>query len=194
MNEYFKENQIKDIVHEENKDALYYVNLRKLYPEVDKLIDKDQEIQKLMKIKKPTEKEKEALEKKIQEKTRSSEESLHSDTNAVIQKQAVTGCLDVLQSYMDINLTQQENVLEQFARVDNKELIGRDSTDIILTIDGKINNNNIKIYYNLTDGTLQQEEFLSRGGVNTPFYINDPVGGTKDVVGIQLPKFQDFVT
>jgi len=41
---------------------------------------------------------------------------------------------------------------------------------------------------------LQQEEFLSRGAINTPFAINDPTNGKQDIPGIQLPKFKDFIT
>jgi hypothetical protein len=50
------------------------------------------------------------------------------------------------------------------------------------------------LYYNLTTWTLQQEQFLAREGANKSFSINDPIGGKKNVEGIQLPKFKDFLT
>ncbi|MCX6824170.1 MAG: hypothetical protein NT085_03510 [candidate division SR1 bacterium] len=96
--------------------------------------------------------------------------------------------------YMDIDLTEQENVLDKFILQQQKDFIKKDGEDVVLDIDGTINGKKMKLYYNLSKGTLQQEEFLSRSGINTPFSINDPVGGKKDVTGIQLPKFQDFMT
>ena len=183
------------LVTEKNKDDTYYSSLRKLYPEVDRLIDKDSEIQKLMKINNPTEEDKKNLRQKIQEKAKVAEESLHTDTNRVIQEQAITTCLDTLKAYMDIDLSEQENVLEQFTlkNKDDKKYITSTGNGIILEINGKINNKNLKIYYNLSEGTLQQEEFLAKDEVDKTFSINHPVGGKKDVVGIQLPKFQDFI-
>ena len=193
-NEIIKENiQIKNLVQENDKDEGYYTNLRKLYPEVDRLIVQDKDIQALMKIKSPTEKEKMTLENKLKEKTASSEWQLMSDTNEVIQQQAVTTCLDTLKMYMDINLSEQENVLNQFTLIGQKDLIEKKGEDVILDINGTINGKKMKLYYNLNTWTLQQEEFLSRNAINTPFSINDPVSGKRDVANMQLPKFQDFI-
>ena len=40
---------------------------------------------------------------------------------------------------------------------------------------------------------MKQEEFLARDDINKPFSINDPIGGKKEVEGLVLPKFQDFI-
>gem|GEM_PF-1697209 len=159
---------------------------------MDKLITQDKKIQQLMNIKKPTEKEKIELEKRIQEKSKVSEVNLNTDTNEVIQQQAVAGCLDMLKIYMDIDISEQENVLDKLS-LNTKDLIKKDGEDIILDIHGTINGKKITLYYNLNKGTIQQEEFLTRDNINTPFSINNPIGGKKDVAGIQLPKFKDFV-
>lgn len=193
ITEYFKKNQIEDLVDEKDKDAVYYKNLQKLYPEVNALIERDTEIQWLIKKEYKTDDEKNILEKKIQEKTKPSEGILRSETNEVIQKQAVISCLDMLKMYMDIDLTQQENVLDQFTMIQGQDRIKKDGEDVIVNINGTIQGKKLHLYYNLNTWVLKQEEFLARDDINKPFSINDPIGGKKEVEGIVLPKFQDFI-
>lgn|GEM_PF-4114922 len=59
INEYFKNNGIRELVTEEKKDDEYYESLRKLYPKLDDLIQEDVYIQKIMKKENKTDKEKE---------------------------------------------------------------------------------------------------------------------------------------
>ena len=51
---------------------------------------------------------------------------------------------------MDINLTEQENVLDQFTLIGEKDLIKKDGEDVILDINGTINGKKMKLYYNLS--------------------------------------------
>lgn len=96
---------------------------------------------------------------------RGSEKLLKNETNTIIQEEAVIGCVEVLKSYMDINITETENVLEQFKRVKEEEdddMVQKSGKDIVLDIKGDINGKRLNLQYNLTDGTLWEEEFLSR--------------------------------
>ena len=97
-----------------------------------------------------TSEEQKLLEKKIQEKTQAPEEMLKSETNEIIQEQAVTTCLETLKMYMDIDLTQQENVLNQFKMIDQKQLIKKNGEDTVLNINGTINGKKMTLWYNLT--------------------------------------------
>jgi len=196
VKKYFTDNMKDELVSEAKKSDQYYQGLRKLYPELDKIIERDPKIQELIEKKDPTEEEKKELKQMLQEKTKSSgvENELLKETRSVVQEQAITTCLDMLTSYMDIDLNEQENVLDQFADVEHTIDADEENKNVVLQINGKINGKNLKLYYNLTTWTLQQEEFLSRGAINTPFAINDPINGKQDISGIQLPKFKDFIT
>jgi CRISPR/Cas system-associated exonuclease Cas4 (RecB family) len=136
-----------------------------LYPKLDDLIKEDVYLQKIMKKEKKTDKEKEGIAKRIQKLARGSEKLLKNETNTIIQEEAVTGCMDVLKSYMDIDVTETENVLKQFARVkeeNDTDMVQKKGKDIVLDIKGDINGKRLNIQYNLTDGTLWEDEFLSR--------------------------------
>jgi len=153
---YFKENGIKEseIMSPNNKNFEYYKNLGKLYPEFDVLVKKDPEMKKLMND--DTEEGKKLLVEKLRNNSKVSktEEMLMEDTNNEIQRQAITGCLDMLQMYMDIDLTEQENVLDQFTLAKTEEknnLIEKNASGIILKINGKIKGKNITLHYNLNE-------------------------------------------
>jgi len=195
INEYFKNNGIRELVTEEKKDDEYYESLRKLYPKLDDLIQEDVYIQKIMKKENKTDKEKEWVTQRIQKLARGSEKLLKNETNTIIQEEAVIGCVEVLKSYMDINITETENVLEQFKRVKEEEdddMVQKSGKDIVLDIKGDINGKRLNLQYNLTDGTLWEEEFLSRWAINAPFILNDPEKGKKQIADINLPKLGDF--
>jgi hypothetical protein len=51
---------------------------------------------------------------------------------------------------MDINLTEQENVLNQFATMGQKEFIKKNGEDVVVNINGTINEKKLCLYYNLT--------------------------------------------
>ena len=195
VKKYFTDNMQDELVSEAKKTDTYYQGLRKLYPELDKIIEHDPKIQELIHKKDLTEEEKKQLKQMLQEKTKSSgvENELLKETRSVVQEQAIITCLDMLTSYMNIDLNEQENVLEQFADVKHTINADEENKNVVLQINGKINGKNLKLYYNLTTWTLQQEEFLSRGAINAPFAINDPINGKQDIPSIQLPKFDDFI-
>jgi hypothetical protein len=143
--QYFTTNGIQSLVKTEtDKDYQYYADLMKLNPEYKKLIDADND------IKKP-EKQNDQIEKiKSHAATETAEKMLLEDTNTVIKQQAVTTCLNTLKMYMDVDLTEQENVLNQFAMVDQKEFIKKNGEDVIVNINGTINGKKLCLYYNLT--------------------------------------------
>ena len=143
--QYFTTNGLQSLVRSEtDKDYQYYADLMKLNPEYKKFIDADNDIKK-------TEKQNDQLEKiKSHAATGTAEKLLVEDTNTVIKQQAVTTCLNTLKMYMDINLTEQENVLNQFAMVDQKEFIKKNGEDVIVDINGTINGKKLRLYYNLT--------------------------------------------
>lgn len=195
---YFKENGIKEseIMSPNNKNFEYYKNLGKLYPEFDVLVKKDPEMKKLMND--DTEEGKKLLVEKLRNNSKVSktEEMLMEDTNNEIQRQTITGCLDMLQMYMDIDLTEQENVLDQFTLAKTEEknnLIEKNASGIILKINGKIKGKNITLHYNLNEWTLQQTEFLARWKIDGPFAINHSENGKMDIPYIKLPTFDDFL-
>jgi len=193
IGDYFDDNMIEKLVSDEDKDYEYYIWLAKLYP----TLKENEKVQELINIENPTEQEKKDLIKIMKEKTKSAdaEGELMKETRWTVKEQAVTSCLDMLQIYMDIDLGEQENVLDQIKNNATHQInTDKDNTDIVLQINGKINGKNLKIYYDLKTGKLQQEEFLSKDTLNGPFAINDPVKGKKDIPGIQLPKFDDFIT
>lgn len=143
--QYFTTNGIQSLVKTEtDKDYQYYADLMKLNPEYKKLIDADNDIKK-------TEKQNDQIEKiKLHAATGTAEKMLLEDTNTVIKQQAVTTCLNTLKMYMDVDLTEQENVLNQFAMVDQKEFIKKNGEDVVVNINGTINGKKLCLYYNLT--------------------------------------------
>ena len=152
VKKYFTDNMQDELVSEAKKTDTYYQGLRKLYPELDKIIEHDPKIQELIHKKDLTEEEKKQLKQMLQEKTKSSgvENELLKETRSVVQEQAIITCLDMLTSYMNIDLNEQENVLEQFADVKHTINADEENKNVVLQINGKINGKNLKLYYNLT--------------------------------------------
>lgn len=69
---YFDKYMDMQLVSDEKKDLAYYESMRKLYPTLDASIQEDPQIQELMKIKNPTDKEKEKLQKLMEIKNKKS--------------------------------------------------------------------------------------------------------------------------
>lgn len=192
---YFSGHMTEWWVWENDKDFWYYKGLINIYP----ILKNDPKIQELIKIENPKEEEKKEIMEYIKTKAEwaDAEGNLLEETQEVVKGQAISSCLDMLRMYMDIDLNEEENILDQMENTMKHDLKVNENNNgnenIVLQINGKVNGKNMKIYYNLTTGKLQQEEFLSRWSINTPYSINDSVNWKKDISGVQLPKFEDFI-
>lgn len=192
VKEYFTKYMDVWNVQDSDKDFEYYMWLTNIYP----ILQKDPKIQTLIKKDNLTVQEKEELKTSIQSRSKWSdaEGDLLEETRGEVRKQAITSSLDMLRIYMDIDVSEEENVLEQMEKTLQHTIESQQkNSDIILEINGNIQGKYMKIYYNLTTGKLQQEEFLSRGTINTPYAIHDSEKGKKDIPSVQLPRLDDFI-
>lgn len=169
VSKYFTDNKIQKLAPENSKDKSYYTKLLTWYPAMDgkyagkKISEYFSYLNDDMTIKKETPDDQKKLiasllpQLKIQGKPY--EDKLLSTTNVLIQEVAIQQCITTLQSYMDVNISQKENMLEQLKIVQNRDAV---SENLVLHIKGNLNGKEVNLSYNLLTGTVSYQSFLTK--------------------------------
>jgi hypothetical protein len=183
------------------KDKAYYTKLLLWYPALD--VEKDakklsaylQYLNDDMTIKNDTPDEQKkiitALLPDLKQQGKPYEEKLVNKTNALIQDTAISQCITTLQKYMDVNISEKDNVLQQLKIESSLDTV---SPDMTFHINGMLNGKKIALSYNLLTGIVSYKSFLAKetDADDSPLHLGS---GNKEaeVPLITLPKFGDFV-
>jgi hypothetical protein len=141
---YFEDNKLEKLVEKGKKTKEYYTKLLTWYPDFDKdlsstdqkmlssyidyftddlTIDKD----KTKDLSAAEQKNLKNIEKEIKAATGLGEDELIKKTNAVVQTTAIENCVSMLQEYMDIDISKEENIKEQFVLAnENTDMVSND--------------------------------------------------------------------
>jgi hypothetical protein len=179
--DYFQNNKLDKLVKKDTKDTAYYKKLLLWHPEFDKDLSSSE--QKTLsssivyftddlkidkeKIKNLSSAEQENLkkiEKKMQAATDLSEESLTNRTNTIVQDTAIENCIAMLQTYMDVDITEKENIKNQLVlEGEKKDMMGKDTKkNPIVKIHGNMNGTKLNLAYNLGTGKVFCQNALNR--------------------------------
>lgn len=112
-----------ELVPETGKNKLYYSKLLSLYPTLNTTINNKKVSDYLnylkddMQIKEDTPQDQKdiiaSLLPKFKEQTKGYEKRLLDTNNALTQEIAVQRCVSTLQQYMDVNISEKDNILQQ---------------------------------------------------------------------------------
>lgn len=169
VSKYFTDNKIQELVPENIKDKAYYTKLLSWYPVMDgeyagkKISEYFSYLNENMTIKKETPDDQKKLIVSLLPQLRNQgkpyEDKLLSTTNILTQEVAIQQCITTLQSYMDVNISQKENMLEQLKIVQNRDAV---SENLVLHIKGNLKGKKVNLSYNLLSGTISYQSFLTK--------------------------------
>ena len=133
-----EENKIVNLTPEKDKqgtlkDKIYYKKLFILYPASnavknpmnDALEYFNDDMSVKSTLSQEEKKEAETALKNIQETAKPYEEKLLKKTNSLVQEHAISQCIETLQSYMDIDISEQENLIENFKALTDTDAISQ---------------------------------------------------------------------
>lgn len=155
------------------KDKAYYKKLFLLYPasKVEKSVNKyleyfndDMSIKNT--LSQDEKKEAESMTKKIQESVQPYEEKLLKKTNSAVQEYAISQCIESLQSYMDIDISEQENLVENFKALTDTDAISHEGWELLFKIHGEMNGKKMTLSYDLISGQIYYHPFLYKNSLN----------------------------
>lgn len=183
------------------KDKDYYTKLLLWYPSLDtqqdakKISEYLQYLNDDMTIKNDTPDEQKkiitSLLPNLKEQGKPYEEKLVNKTNALIQDTAISQCITTLQKYMDVNISEKDNVIEQL-KIDSS--LDAVSSDMAFHINGTLNGKKIALSYNLLTGIVSYKSFLTKKTDTGDSPLHVGAGNEEaEVPLITLPKFGDFV-
>ncbi len=201
VSKYFTDNKIQELVPENIKDKSYYTKLLTWYPAMDgkyagkKISEYFSYLNENMTIKKETPDDQKklitSLLPQLKNQGKPYEDKLLSTTNVLTQEVAIQQCITTLQSYMDVNISQKENMLEQLKIVQNRDAV---SENLVLHIKGNLNGKEVNLSYNLLTGTVSYQSFLTKKNTTDQAPLVMWSSQNQDEVPlITLPKFGDFV-
>ena len=138
MTDFFQqeENKITTLTPEKDKQGTlknktYYKKLFLLYPSFnavkspmnDSLEYFNDDMSVKTTLSQEEKKEAETALKNVQETAKPYEERLLKKTNSLVQEHAISQCIETLQSYMDIDVSQQKNLIENFKALTDTDAI-----------------------------------------------------------------------
>lgn len=198
---YFAENAPAELVPEAGKDKAYYTKVVRWYPALDTSYEGKKLSEYLpyfnddmtIKSEVPDQQKKLMLSllPQLKEKSKPYEKKLLGMTNSLTQTVAVEQCITTLQSYMDVNISEQENVMQQLNIAENRDAV---SENLVVKINGTLNGKKIVMSYDLLTGNVFYQSFLTKQSDTEQSPIT--IGGeqTEETVPlITLPKFGDFI-
>ena len=145
--DFFKkqENTLTALVPETGKNKLYYTKLLSLYPALNTTINNKKIADYLiylkddMQIKEDTPKDQKdilsSLVPKFKEQAKEPEKSLLATTNAMTQEIAVQRCVTSLQQYMDVNMSEKDNLLQQLKIKNSDNAVSTGEDSLMLHVD-----------------------------------------------------------
>lgn len=199
-----KENKISTLVPEKWKDKKYYTKLLSWFPELDKSHRNHKISEYLnylnddMTIKEDASAEqKKILSKllpKFQEQSKSYENKLLAKTNTQTQNIAIEKCVSTLEKFMDVDINEKQNIIEQLEVAQNKDAVSKEWDDLVLHIDGTIDGKKVKILYNLVNWKVSYKSFLAKktDTDQSPISINAKSNET-EITLVTLPTLWAFV-
>ena len=198
---YFENHKTTELVSESMKDKSYYTKLLLWYPTLDSQ-EQGKKISEYLpylnddmtiKASAPEEQKKTIITMipKLREQGKPYEERLLNKTNALTQNTAIEECITTLQKYMDVDISEKDNVIQQLKIAENSDAV---SSDMIFHINGMLNGKKITLSYNLLTGTVSYSSFLTKNNDTNQGPIRLSSWNTENQVPlITLPKFGDFV-
>jgi hypothetical protein len=127
----------------------------------------------------------------LKEQGKTYEKKLLHRTNTNMQNAAIQQCITTLQKYMDVNISEKDNIAQQMEINENKDAV---SPDMVFHINGTLNGKRVSISYNLTTGVVAYKSFLTKKNDNDQGPLLWGSENEEDQVPlITLPKFGDFV-
>lgn len=106
------------------------------------------------------------------------EERLVKKTNGVVQEFAVSKCIESLQNYMDIDISEEENLMEQLQILSDTDAVSSANGELLLKIQGVRNGKRMTLSYDLLSGNVYYHPYLykpskTEGGALTVGEKND---------------------
>ncbi|HOG15340.1 MAG TPA: hypothetical protein PK674_02015 [Candidatus Absconditabacterales bacterium] len=117
------------------------------------------------------------------------EEEKKKDILRKIHERAMIGCFRGLTTYFDINSINQENFIKDIKLNINDDITVDEKNK--LYIRGSIKGKNIGIYYNMDDGTVEMDDFLTKDE-NGEFFIGAN-HGKREKLAFTLPTYDSLV-
>lgn len=198
---YFEKNKNTEWIPQWMKDKAYYKKLLVRYPSLDtkemgkKISEYMEYLNDDMTIKNDTPDEQKktitSLLPKLKEQGKPYEEKLVNKTNALIQDTAISQCITTLQKYMDVNISEKDNVIQQLKIDENRDAV---SPDMMFHINGTLNGKKIALSYNLLTGNVTYKSFLNKKTISDQSPITLGSWDEEDQIPlITLPRFGDFI-
>lgn len=192
-----------ELVSEPMKDKSYYTKLLTWYPDLDtqennkKISEYLSYLNDDMTIKTDTPDDQKKiitwLLPRLKEQGKTYEEKLLKRTNASTQNVAIQQCITTLQKYMDVNISEKDNIVQQLKVSENKNGDAV-SSDMVFHVEGTLNGKKIALSYNLETGAVTYKSFLTKKADNDQSPLTLGSWSQEDQVPlITLPKFGDFV-
>ncbi len=94
------------------------------------------------------------------------DERLVRKTNGIVQEFAVSQCIESLQNYMDINISEKENLMEQLKVLEDKDAISNQDGELLLKVQGMRNDKKMTLSYDLLSGKVYYHPFLYKKSFN----------------------------
>ncbi|MFA7298806.1 MAG: hypothetical protein WC010_04140 [Candidatus Absconditabacterales bacterium] len=195
------ENKTSELVPEKDKNKTYYKKLLQFYPESDIVVDNKKLSEYLqyfdddMNVKNDVPSDKKnilsSVMQNFKQQQKPYEDKLLHLTNAQTQSTAVEQCVSTLQMYMDVDINEKENITKQLSLADKSDIV---SSNLILHVDGKINNKKVQLSYDLATGKVSYKSFLTKKNdqPNSDLYI-DSRDDEIETPLVTLPSFGAFV-
>jgi len=200
VNTYFSNNTTTELVPENRKDKTYYTQLLRWYPALDtvhegkKLSEYLPYFNEDMTIKSEVPEQQKkimiALLPQLKAQGKPYEKKLLGMTNSLTQTVAVEQCITTLQSYMDVNISEKENVMQQLTIAENRDAV---SENLVVKINGTLKGKKIALSYNLLTGSVSYQSFMTKQTDTEQSPITIGANSEESVPLITLPKFGDFV-
>ena len=167
----------KEVKSEKTENKIYYTKLFTQYPDIN-IIPGGMKLAKEylayfnddMTIKKDiTPSEKEEAGKSliyIKERTASREWLLLDKTNKIVQDYAMNQCIESLQQYMNINIDEKQNLLDQLKVMKGTAVTSSTDGELMLKINGERAGKKMTLSYDLVSGQVYYHSFLYKSSIN----------------------------
>jgi len=165
-----EENKLTEIVPEKEKDKPYYTKLLTFYPELDTTTQDGQKISEHLKYfnddmtvpESASQVQKKTLAAALpilQKQAKPYENKLLEKTNTTMQNVAIEQCVATLEKFMDVDINEKDNIMEQMKIHEDADTV---SKELVLHINGTMEGKKVKLSYNLANGSVAYQNFLSK--------------------------------
>ena len=166
-----------EVKSEKTENKIYYTKLFAQYPDINIMPGGAKTVEEYlayfnddMTIKADlSASEKEEAEKAlvyIQERTTSREGLLLDKTNKIVQDHAMNQCIESLQQYMDIDIDEKQNLLDQLKVMEGTDVTAPAEGELMLKINGERAGKKITLSYDLKTWQVYYHPFLYKASVN----------------------------